>query len=379
MSLKPYLSPIVDRVSHFMRLRGPLAGDRTAQMLHALLLLIAVWTAASWIATLHLAPITFPRIFNVLFLEASLAAALVVLRLGYFRGASIVHLAGVWIWATLIFTFFGGIHSPGVALYVSMPISAAWLLGYRAAIWTAGACLISALGFAVLEMNASLPLASRSTPLGIWSVLLQATLINAIPVGQIIGRLRETLEELQRYQQHLELLVEERTNELVQARDQAEAANRAKTVFLANMSHELRTPLNAVLGFSRLLRDGASSDPQRDLDIINRSGEHLLDLINDLLDVAKIEAGQTRHSDSGLRSWKAHTGRHRYDPCPGRAEGISAAGRNSGIAPIHPNRRRAVTAGSDQSAEQRHQIHRARFGHTAMQGKRPRIAQDACY
>ncbi len=132
----------------------------------------------------------------------------------------------------------------------------------------------------------------RSTTLGIWSVLVQATLIDAIPVGQIIGRLRETLEELQRYQQHLELLVEQRTNELVQARDQAESANRAKTVFLANMSHELRTPLNAVLGFSRLLRDGASNDPQRDLDIINRSGEHLLGLINDLLDVAKIEAGR---------------------------------------------------------------------------------------
>ena len=135
-------------------------------------------------------------------------------------------------------------------------------------------------------------LRTRATPLGIWSVLLQATLINAIPVGQIIGRLRETLEELQRHQQHLESLVDQRTSELVQARDHAEAANRAKTVFLANMSHELRTPLNAVLGFSRLLRDGASNDPQRDLDIINRSGEHLLGLINDLLDVAKIEAGQ---------------------------------------------------------------------------------------
>ena len=119
-----YLSPIVDRVSRFVRLRGPLAGDRTAQMFHALLLLIAVWTAAAWIATLHLAPITFPRIFNVLCFEGSLVAALVVLRLGHFRGASIVHLVGVWIWTTLMFTFFGGIHSPGIALSVSMPVSA---------------------------------------------------------------------------------------------------------------------------------------------------------------------------------------------------------------------------------------------------------------
>jgi CheY-like chemotaxis protein/anti-sigma regulatory factor (Ser/Thr protein kinase) len=77
------------------------------------------------------------------------------------------------------------------------------------------------------------------------------------------------------------------------ARDQAQAANRAKSVFLANMSHELRTPLNAILGFSNLLREDAVSFKQRkDLDIINRSGEHLLHVIDDVLDMAKIEAGR---------------------------------------------------------------------------------------
>ena len=75
----------------------------------------------------------------------------------------------------------------------------------------------------------------------------------------------------------------------------AEAANRAKSVFLANMSHELRTPLHAVLGFSTLLRTDPSMSPQQheSLDIINSSGEHLLGLINDVLDMAKIESGRT--------------------------------------------------------------------------------------
>ena len=82
---------------------------------------------------------------------------------------------------------------------------------------------------------------------------------------------------------------------LREAKEAAEAANRAKSTFLANMSHELRTPLNAILGFAQLMeRDPALTARQRQsLVTINRSGEHLLDLINDVLEMSKIEAGRT--------------------------------------------------------------------------------------
>jgi PAS domain S-box-containing protein len=101
-------------------------------------------------------------------------------------------------------------------------------------------------------------------------------------------------DELRKHRENLEEMVRHRTEQLAEAKARAETANREKSRFLANMSHELRTPLNAVLGFSRLLKSGPDVTPrqQETLDIIVRSGEHLLNLINNVLDMAKIESGR---------------------------------------------------------------------------------------
>ncbi len=118
--------------------------------------------------------------------------------------------------------------------------------------------------------------------------------LGVLGIARDITAMRQAEEALRRNQEDLEDKVRQRTGELRLARDAAEAASKAKSIFLANMSHELRTPLNAILGFSALLRRDADlrAGQREKLDIINRSGNHLLALINDVLEMAKIESGR---------------------------------------------------------------------------------------
>ena len=99
--------------------------------------------------------------------------------------------------------------------------------------------------------------------------------------------------ELEQHRHHLEELVAERTAELAAAKTAAETANVAKSTFLANMSHEIRTPLNAITGMAHLIRRaGATPQQVERLDKIDAAGRHLLDIINAILDLSKIEAGK---------------------------------------------------------------------------------------
>ena len=120
--------------------------------------------------------------------------------------------------------------------------------------------------------------------------------------GDIAREFNLMISELKRHRDHLEEMVQERTEQLVIAKNQAETSNRAKSVFLASMSHDLRTPLNAVLGYAQILQQ-RSLNPEvvHGMATIQKSGEHLLMLINDILDIARIEAGKIELMPSPIR------------------------------------------------------------------------------
>ncbi len=107
--------------------------------------------------------------------------------------------------------------------------------------------------------------------------------------------------ELENYRQHLETLVADRTEQLIQAKNDAEAASRAKSAFLANISHEIRTPMNAIIGLTHIAQRAAGNSEQHDrLGKVADAAQHLMGIINDVLDISKIEAGKLQLENTGF-------------------------------------------------------------------------------
>jgi PAS domain S-box-containing protein len=189
-----------------LRLRGRLAEDSTARTLHNLVLALALWLVFSTFLVVLTTSVARPNLFLVPSLLITLATALILLRMGFFRAAGWLYLGGMLVYVTIIMVLTGGSlrNSPAVIFYASLPISAAWLFGYRATLWLAGLCITCALAFALLDIEGvKLHPYLPARPLAAWTFLVMAVLVAALPVAQVLRTLRDALAQSHRSEQNL--------------------------------------------------------------------------------------------------------------------------------------------------------------------------------
>ncbi|MDP2344787.1 MAG: ATP-binding protein [Deltaproteobacteria bacterium] len=215
--------------------------------------------------------------------------------------ASTAFIAMMTTLVTAVSALFGNRYAGTASLYVLVVMLAGLLLSARAAWITSAISVVAALALFVLDVQGLLPDVNPSPVKRVFAIVISVVVATSLFIAALrrLQAARDDADkkafELSKMKASLESTVDERTRSLVEARDAAAAASRAKTAFLANMSHELRTPLHAIVGITGLLHARERPKDEREWIVsIEQSSDALLAVLDDVLDLARLEAGRFR-------------------------------------------------------------------------------------